>query len=143
MEKHVRLLAVLFVVYGALHVLAGLVGWILFRWMGLYHTVVPGQMVGMFLLANTVAGVLLVFVTSLAIGCIIGGIGLLHRRRWSRILVLILSFLNLIHFPLGTALGVYGIWVLMNDQADSLFTQGSGTIPQGQGPTGPPGIPAP
>jgi hypothetical protein len=143
MEKHVRLLAVLYIVYGAFHVLAGLLGWILFRWMGLYHTALAGHTVGMFLLANTVAAVLLVFVTLLAVGCIIAGIGLLHRRRWSRIAVLVLSFLNLIYFPLGTALGAYGIWVLMNDQADSMFTQAPGTIPQGQGPARLTGIPAP
>jgi hypothetical protein len=126
MEKHVKLLAVLSIVYGSLHALAGLVGWVLFRWMGLYHSYVSGGMVGFLLLANSIAAVLLLFVTLVAVGCIIGGIGLLHRKRWARLVVLVLSFLNLIHFPLGTALGVFGIWVLMNDATDILFAQNPG-----------------
>jgi len=48
---------------------------------------------------------------------IIGGIGLVKRQSWARILVLILSVLKLINFPLGTIVGVYSIWVLMQDEA--------------------------
>jgi len=55
------------------------------------------------------------FITS--VPDIIGGIGLVKRQSWARILVLILSVLKLINFPLGTIVGVYSIWVLMQDEA--------------------------
>ena len=48
---------------------------------------------------------------------IIAGVGLLKRKSWARILALILGFLNLLNFPLGTALGVYTIWVLMQEES--------------------------
>jgi len=52
---------------------------------------------------------------------VIGGIGLIKRQSWARILVLILSVLKLINFPLGTIVGVYSIWVLMQDEAVELL----------------------
>ncbi len=39
--------------------------------------------------------------------------GLLQRKPWARTLALILAFLALIHVPLGTALGIYTIWVFL------------------------------
>ena len=123
MEKHIRLLSVLYIVYGALHLLGGLVGWVAMHWFGVAHGIMPGKFVGLFMLANGIITVLLFSAMVVSIAGIIGAIGLLNRRRWARILLLVLSFLNLIHFPLGTALGIYGIWVLMKDETDALFPQ--------------------
>jgi hypothetical protein len=58
---------------------------------------------------------------------LIGGIGLLQYRPWSRILVLVLAVLDLINIPIGTAVGAYTIWVLMQKETEELFAQGSGT----------------
>ena len=33
-----------------------------------------------------------------------------------------LSALNLINIPLGTVLGAYGLWVLLNSETERLFT---------------------
>jgi hypothetical protein len=49
------------------------------------------------------------------------GIGLLKFRPWSRILGIALSAINLIHIPFGTLLGIYGLWVLLNKDAERLF----------------------
>ena len=57
----------------------------------------------------------------LSIPNIIGGIGLYKRKRWGRILALILCFLSLLSIPFGTALGIYGIWVLLNDESKGIF----------------------
>lgn len=54
------------------------------------------------------------FVVSLA--GIIGAIGVLRRKEWGRIILLIVSFFNLTHIPVGTALGAYTIWALLNDE---------------------------
>ena len=51
----------------------------------------------------------------IALPGILGGIGLIKNRQWSHLLSLIMGCLNLINFPLGTALGVYTIWVLMKN----------------------------
>ncbi len=56
---------------------------------------------------------------------IVGGIALLKRRSWARILVLVLSFLSIIHFPIGTAYSFYAIWVLMKDDTVRLLATGA------------------
>jgi hypothetical protein len=52
---------------------------------------------------------------------IVGGIGLIKRWSWARYLVLILSVFSLTNVPVGTAMGVYSIWVLMHDETAELF----------------------
>ena len=52
---------------------------------------------------------------------VIGGIGLLRRWRWSRMLVLVLAFPSLIFFPIGTGYGIYAICILLKDDAVRLF----------------------
>jgi F0F1-type ATP synthase membrane subunit a len=63
-----------------------------------------------------------IFLFVLSVPGIIGGIGLLKRKEWARILILIVSAIDLINIPIGTALGVYSIWVLVNDETVKLFT---------------------
>jgi len=52
---------------------------------------------------------------------IIGGAGLFSYKPWARILVLIVSAINCINIPIGTAKGVYSIWVLMQSETIELF----------------------
>ena len=65
------------------------------------------------------------FFLLLSIPELIGGIGLLKRRGWARILVLIIGILDLINIPIGTAIGIYTIWVLLNEKTAQLFTSTS------------------
>jgi len=61
----------------------------------------------------------LMFITSV-LG-IIGGVAVLKRKEWGRIVLLVVSFFNLAHIPLGTVLGVYTIWALLNDETIRAF----------------------
>ena len=96
MDRHVAAVAALFIAFGAVGVCGALI---------VLVTVVGGGG------GLSIAGPLLL----IAPLKIVGGIALLQRRPWARILVLVLSFLSLIMFPIGTAYGVYAIWVLMKD----------------------------
>jgi ABC-type spermidine/putrescine transport system permease subunit II len=40
------------------------------------------------------------------------GYALLTRQPWGRVLAIVFAILALIHLPLGTALGIYTLWVL-------------------------------
>lgn len=62
------------------------------------------------------------FLVLLSLPGIIGGIGLLKLKQWARYLVLILGVLNLFNVPIGTMIGVYTLWVLMQDETEQLFT---------------------
>ncbi|MEE9553410.1 MAG: hypothetical protein V3W18_03850, partial [candidate division Zixibacteria bacterium] len=68
-----------------------------------------------------VATFLAILILVLSIPGIIGGIFLLKRKEWARILLLIVAFLNLLNIPFGTALGIYTIWALMKDETIQLF----------------------
>ena len=52
---------------------------------------------------------------------IVGGVGLLRSKSWARYVILVLSILDLLNIPIGTALGIYGIWVLVNDETVRLL----------------------
>jgi ABC-type spermidine/putrescine transport system permease subunit II len=53
-----------------------------------------------------------------AILCMIAAWGLSERQPWARTLVLVLAFLALFKPLLGTALGLYTLWVMMPAESD-------------------------
>jgi len=61
------------------------------------------------------------FVTILSLPGIVVGWGLYRRRAWSRIAAIVLSVLSLVAFPIGTLLGVYGLWVLFSKDTERVF----------------------
>jgi hypothetical protein len=52
---------------------------------------------------------------------IAAGIGLRQHADWARVLALVLGFLELLHVPLGTALGIYTIWALLSPGAENEY----------------------
>lgn len=116
MEKHISVLGILYIVFNALGLfIAMIVFWALIG---------PGLISGdpeAFAILSIIALVICSVLILVSIPGIIGGIALLKWKSWSRILVLILGFLNLIDIPFGTALGIYTIWVLMKDETIALF----------------------
>jgi hypothetical protein len=71
-----------------------------------------------------IGGILVVVAGLLSVPTLVAGWGLLRRKHWARMLTLILSFLNLLNFPLGTLLGGYSIWVLMQDESRQILSGG-------------------
>lgn len=53
---------------------------------------------------------------------IIAGWGLIRFKPWARILTLILAALDLVNVPVGTLLGIYTIWVILQDETEKLFS---------------------
>ena len=66
---------------------------------------------------NIVGSILLL----VSIPSIIAGIGLIYRKSWSRILSLIICAVKLLDIPFGTAFGIYGFWILMQDETIELL----------------------
>ncbi len=50
------------------------------------------------------------------------GVGLLNYRPWARSIGTVIAIVELLNFPLGTALGVYALWVLLSPETDPLFS---------------------
>jgi len=124
MEGHVKVIAVLNIVFGVI----GLIGavFVLIFFGGLAAVASsdvhndPSAPVG-----AAVLGSIGVFAAAamgiMSVPSILAGWGLMKYRSWARVLGIILSVLSLPGFPLGTALGAYGLWVLLNKDTKPLF----------------------
>ena len=123
MDTHVKVLAILYIVFGVLGTLLGLGFMALLSFIGLAGAASdPDAWMAMPILGITGAA-LGVFLLILSLPGIIAGIGLLKYRPWARILTIVLSALNLMNFPIGTILGIYGLWVMLSDEGSRLFAQ--------------------
>lgn len=49
------------------------------------------------------------------------GASLRQRKAWARLVVLAMAVLSLFVLPFGTALGLYSLWVLLDDRSRQLF----------------------
>src|SRR6266542_4293453 len=67
--------------------------------------------------------VLGIFVLAKAAAGFFAGWGLLNREPWARVVTLVVGFLALLHPPLGTALGVYTLWVLLPADAEAEYSR--------------------
>ena len=70
--------------------------------------------------------VAIIFWSLVALTGIIGGVGLLKRKAWARVVAMIFAVVSLLNIPIGTAFGVYAIWVLRTDETTSLLVTGHG-----------------
>lgn len=123
MTTHVKVLGVLYIVVSALTLLtalflilvlggaAGIVGFTADAGDAAVAVPVLG-------LAGTLVGAILIVI---GLPGLITGWGLLAYQPWARILGMVLSVLNLFNVPFGTALGIYGLWVLFHKDTQRLF----------------------
>ena len=51
----------------------------------------------------------------------LAGWGLMQRQPWARILALVVGFVSLFNIPLGTALGIYTMWVLLPAESETEY----------------------
>ncbi|HVH58290.1 MAG TPA: hypothetical protein VM791_18635 [Vicinamibacterales bacterium] len=123
MQTHVKVLAVLFIVFSALLLLAALAIMAVFGGAaGIVGTAAEGEDAAVALPIIGLTGTLVTtFFLVLALPGFVAGFGLLSTRPWARILGIVLCALNLIQIPLGTILGAYGLWVLLNKETERLF----------------------
>jgi hypothetical protein len=116
MEKHINVVASLHIGLGILTIILGLVMYIILFFVG---DIADDENASFVL--GIVANVLIIFFILISVPGIIAGIGLFKRKEWARILTLIISVLDLFNFPLGTAVGVYSIWALVQPEVVEHF----------------------
>lgn len=119
MEGHTKVLGVLWIIYGVLGVLMGLM--------------VIGLLFGISFLPNDHESPIILRTVAIAGGGmiallslpeVIAGFALLKFKEWGRILSLIVAVLNVIWFPIGTALSIYTFVILLNTETTTLFKKG-------------------
>lgn len=119
MEKHVNLLGILWIALGILTFFGGLVAF--FVLFGI--SFIPDMGYEAPVILRTVGAGVAIFLFILSIPKIIAGIGLMKRKEWGRILTLIVAFLSILSFPLGTALAIYSFVILIKDETIQLFRE--------------------
>lgn len=121
MEQHVKIVAILNIINGILSIGGGLIIFFLLAGIG----ILTQEEIAMFIL-NAVGIFFGIIFIAIGIPGLIGGFQLLNHKNSGRILTLIASFINLINFPFGTALGVYSIWVLFHENINDVIPQAKG-----------------
>lgn len=119
MRQHVSFVGALHIGFGLLGVAGALA--IFFGFQFLFELVEDEPIAQNVLsfIGNSI-GLILLFFSTLGV---IGGIGLFSYRPWSRILVMIVSAINCLNVPVGTAKGIYSLWVLMQPETIDLFEE--------------------
>jgi hypothetical protein len=109
LQRHLRTLGILWIAIGVLWIIPSLV------LMGISHA--PRLMIGDEMFSHAFMppmlfslGMVFLFI---AAGGIFVGWGLINHERWARMTAIVLGILALFHPPLGTALGIYTLWVLL------------------------------
>ena len=116
MEKHINIIGTLYIVLSLLGLLSAFLLYFVLRLIGTFSEGYEANVI-----LSTIANIVTIVFITLSIPGLIGGIGLIRRKNWARILILIISILNLFNFPLGTALGIYAIWALVQPEIIGCF----------------------
>ena len=123
MQTHVKVVAVLFIVLSALGVLAALGLGAMFSIASIAGAAADSEDAAIALPILAISGTALtIFLLALSLPGLIAGFGLLQFKPWARILAIVLCAIQLINIPVGTILGAYGLWVLLNKDTERLFS---------------------
>ena len=109
---HIRLLGIFWLAYSALRLMSGwFVSSFVPRIFDFWSPRIP------FFIPGLLRGIGFVLVASGVLG-VIAGWGLLDRQPWARMLAIVLGVLALLHIGIGTALGIYTLWVLLPAESE-------------------------
>lgn len=122
-QQHIRLVGILWLAMSVLHALVGVIMLILADgiFAHLHELGAPPEVPTGFL--HALFSAIGTFVLIKAAVGFAAGWGLLRREPWARILTIVLSFFALLNIPLGTALGIYSLWVLLPAQSEAEYEQ--------------------
>ena len=118
MARHINILGALFLTFSILMIIGGVVinqflpmaGEISGDSTAIRITSIIGQSIGAVLFIFAVPG-------------FICGYGLITKKAWSRVFGIILSCLSLFSIPIGTIIGIYGLWTLFKDETKVLLSK--------------------
>lgn len=116
LHLHVTILGWLFIVGNALFLVMGV--FLFFLLAGIGIATGDSEAAAILGVTGTALGLLLAV---LGVPGIVAGYGLLVRKSWGRILAIVVGVLGLINFPIGTAIGIYALFVLLQEAATDYF----------------------
>ena len=127
MQSHVKLVAILNIILGSVGIVAALIVVLMFGGIAAivgHAAETPDAAVAIPILGG-IGGIVFLILLVISLPVLIGGVGLLRLAPWSRLYMIVLSAMELLNVPFGTALGIYSIWVLTKPETLALFAQRS------------------
>ncbi|MFO7755897.1 MAG: hypothetical protein R6V34_07940 [Bacteroidales bacterium] len=125
MRKHVSLVAGLHIGFAVLGLVGALV---IFLSINFAQSFVQGEDIAESVL-YAIKIIIPVLIALVSIFSIVGGIGLLSYHEWARVLLIVVSAINCLNVPIGTAKGVYSMWALLQDDTIKLFREDKTSAP--------------
>lgn len=116
LRTHVSIVAWLNIASGIFFLLIGVL--LFFLLAGIGVATGEGEV---FAILTTVAVFVSGLMVVLALPSVVAGYGLLKAKNWGRILAIVLGIFNLINIPIGTVIGLYTLWVLLQQDATDYF----------------------
>ena len=120
MKKHVTIV-------GAIHIgiaILGLIGaLVVYLLMDFARGMIPQEEIpdAVMKLISVILTSIPVLIAVISILRLVGGIGLLSQQMWARYVIIIVAIIGMMSVPIGTLLGVYSLWVLMQSETMKLF----------------------
>lgn len=118
MQQHIKILGILFIVRGVMLIMIGILT--LFLSLGWGVVIDSPQIFHIFMI---IVSIIAIHSFATGVPCLIAGGGILSGKRWSRILGIIVAVIELFAVPLGTALGIYALWVLTKEESEKLLNR--------------------
>jgi hypothetical protein len=118
LDNHKRILGILYLISGALSVLGMLL-------LNAFFSVIfsfalqeadPEERQAVEFALSIVQFVPVIVIIFFSVPTLIASYALLTRQTWGTMFALIVGCLKLFSFPIGTAIGVYSIWIFTEDQ---------------------------
>jgi len=116
LQQHITILGWLYPVGHAIFLVIG--GFIFLLLVGLAPITGEPEPMWILSLVGTAVGLLM---AALGLPGLLSGYGLLTRKPWARVLAIVVGILSLLNFPVGTAIGIYTLWVLTQPVATEYF----------------------
>lgn len=115
-QQHVTILGWLYILGHALFLVVG--GFIFLLVTGIGLASGDPEARSVLLVVGPTVGLMLAI---LAVPGLAAGYGLLTRQPWARVLAIVVGVLGLLNFPIGTAIGLYALWVLFPSRSREYF----------------------
>ncbi len=122
-EQHVKILATVMIVGEIIPVVCSAVSILSLLAIGAVSDDPEATMV-----LGTIGGIAFCATTVLALPGLVAGLGLLRRQAWARYLALAVAVINLLLIPVGTLVGLYAFWVLLQGSATAYFADSSSAL---------------
>lgn len=120
-ESHKRTLGIIHIVYGSLIAITflfiGSLVSILFPFISeeIANDVGRDADEILFMVSSIIRTIFILLLIFSALPSIVGGIGLLQKKSWGVVIALIAGCVSIFSFPFGTAVGVYSIYVFVEN----------------------------